>query len=283
MRLPQVPIREVSAGELPLWPPLLAARGAGSESDLHAHHAMHFVLSVDGELRVRSGRQAPWRRAHGVLTPPDVPHAIDARGTEVVIVFLDAESEAGETLRALVGASPRALSSAERDLLVPGATPRELMGPEGAAWTSRAIGALGGEPLSARRAVDPRVRRLLRLLRTMPPGADTSLEALARAVSLSPGRLMHVFTASTGIPLRPYLAWLRLQRAAAGITVGLPLGEIAHAAGFADSAHMSRTFRRMFGVSPSQLRPRATPPARPVALERSPGHATDARHSASVS
>jgi AraC-like DNA-binding protein len=280
--LPRVPILDVNADELPLWPPLLAARGPGSESDLHAHHAMHFMLSVDGELRVRSGRQAPWRRAHGVLTPPDVPHAIDARGTEVVIVFLDAESEAGETLRALVGASPRALSSAERDLLVPGATPRELMGAEGAAWTSRAIAILGGEPLAARRAVDPRVRRLLRLLRTMPVRANTSLDALARAVSLSPGRLMHVFTASTGIPLRPYLAWLRLQRAAAGISAGLPLGESAHAAGFADSAHMSRTFRRMFGVSPSQLRPRAARPAQPGVLDRPRRHAASARYSASL-
>jgi hypothetical protein len=51
----------------------------------------------------------------------------------------------------------------------------------------------------------------------------SSLEALAGEVGLSPGRRMHVFTESIGIPLRPYVAWLKLQRAAAAIASGQPL------------------------------------------------------------
>ena len=34
---------------------------------------------------------------------------------------------------------------------------------------------------------------------------------------------------------------------------GASLTEAAHLAGFADSAHLSRTFRAMFGVAPSLL------------------------------
>lgn len=34
---------------------------------------------------------------------------------------------------------------------------------------------------------------------------------------------------------------------------GAGLTEAAHRAGFADSAHLSRTFRAMFGVAPSLL------------------------------
>jgi AraC-like DNA-binding protein len=35
---------------------------------------------------------------------------------------------------------------------------------------------------------------------------------------------------------------------------GAALTEAAHGAGFADSAHLSRTFRRMFGISAASLR-----------------------------
>lgn len=73
---------------------------------------------------------------------------------------------------------------------------------------------------------------------------------------------MHAFTASIGIPLRPYLAWLRLQRAAGEIVRGVPLSSAAAAAGFSDAAHMSRTFRRMLGMAPSMLQPPRSQPVR---------------------
>jgi AraC-like DNA-binding protein len=97
------------------------------------------------------------------------------------------------------------------------------------------------------------VRRLLAPLRTSGLDDNMSLEALADAVGLSPGRLMHVFTESVGIPLRPYLAWLRGQRSACAI-LGASLTDVAQLAGFADAAHMSRTFRRELGFQPSALR-----------------------------
>ena len=71
---------------------------------------------------------------------------------------------------------------------------------------------------------------------------------------LSEGRLMHAFTESVGIPLRPYLLWLRLQRAAAGIAGGASFVEAAHAAGFTDASHLTRAFARMFGMRPAELR-----------------------------
>jgi AraC-like DNA-binding protein len=103
--------------------------------------------------------------------------------------------------------------------------------------------------------VHPRVRKLLRLVAARPVDDESSLDALATEVGLSPSRLMHVFTESLGIPLRPYLAWLKLQRAAQAIVTGRPLADAAYAAGFADAAHMTRTFRKMFGVTPSSVRP----------------------------
>ena len=248
-------LERVSAIAPPLWPPLLAFRGPGAQSEPHAHHAMHIILCMDGELRVREGKGA-WQRAPGVVTAPDVAHAIDAAGAEILLVFLEPESDAGAALRATLTGSFRLLDQRERDQLADEADPMAIMREEGVAWTRRAAAALGAEPM-LRAAIHPRVRALIRHLRDQPPGGDTSLAALAAAVGLSTGRLMHVFTESIGVPLRPYLQWLKLQRAAAAITAGVPLSNAAVAAGFADSAHMSRTFRRTFGVTPSTLRPLA--------------------------
>jgi AraC-like DNA-binding protein len=241
-------------GALPLWPPLLAARGIGAASTRHAHHAMHIVLAVRGELSVRV-RDAEARSAAGVVTAPDVPHAIDAEGKDTLLVFLDPESAAGASLLPSLAGEARLLEAGERDRLLEDAEPLAIMTTRaGEAWTRRAVSILGGENLAARKRVHPRVRAALAILRADPERDQASLEALARAVDLSPGRLMHAFTQSIGIPLRPYLQWLKVQRAAGAIAAGSSLSEAAHAAGFADAAHMSRMFRRMFGASPSSLR-----------------------------
>src|SRR5262245_60752725 len=81
------------------WPPVLATRGPGSLRALHAHHAMHFVFALDGELRIRTSPGGQWTKAAGVLTSPDTPHAVDARGVEMLVIFFDPESDIGVFLR----------------------------------------------------------------------------------------------------------------------------------------------------------------------------------------
>lgn len=236
------------------WPPVLATLGPGWRGALHSHHSLHFVLAVQGELRVRTSASGRWWSAAGVLTASDAQHAIDADGVEILVVFLDPESDAGATFRPGLDRPVRLLSEQERNALVRDVIPRTLMRGGAEDWVREAARTLQVTAPAPLRTIHPGVRRLLAELRAGGLDSATSLEALAASVRLSPSRLMHVFTASTGIPLRPYLAWLKLQRAARAIVNERPLGEAAHAAGFADAAHMSRTFRRMLGIPPSSLR-----------------------------
>ena len=80
-----------------------------------------------------------------------------------------------------------------------------------------------------------------------------SEEEIAEAVFLSPSRFRHLFVEETGMAFRPYVLWLRLQRAIECHTSGENLTNAAYTAGFSDLAHMSRTFRRMFGIAPGAL------------------------------
>lgn len=243
-----------------VWPPVLATRGPGFRSAVHSHHSLHFVLSIEGELRVRTSPLGRWATAAGVLTSADAPHAIDSHGTEVLLVFLDPESDAGLTFRPLLERPVRLLSAHERSALAEDVLPRTILRSGAEDWVRHAARTLGVPLPAAQRLMHPRVRRLLRILQSSGVDDATSLEALGRSVGLSPGRLMHVFTESVGIPLRPYLSWLRVQRAAMAIVNGSPLGEAAHTAGFADASHMTRTFKRMLGTAPSVLRPMSCSP-----------------------
>lgn len=84
-------------------------------------------------------------------------------------------------------------------------------------------------------------------------GGTIELADAAGAVGLSKGRARHVFVEQTGLPFRAFLLWRRLNLALKHYAEGSALTEAAYAAGFSDSAHLSRTFRRMFGVAAAEL------------------------------
>ena len=79
------------------------------------------------------------------------------------------------------------------------------------------------------------------------------LADLAAELGLSSSRFSHWFSETTGLPFRSYKKWVRLVVAMEELaTNGADLTRAAHSAGFADSAHLSRTFRLAFGLSPSK-------------------------------
>lgn len=257
MLLPRPTSGAPAAGVLRPWPAVLVTWGPGGATGVHAHHCWHLVVGLDSDLMVRTGERAPARRAGAMISAPDAPHAVDARGTRALIVFVEPESEAGERLLAARGRHRVDLfADAEAARL------RALLSPDGPALADpdAAVAcalSIHGEPVAPPPGRHPGVRRVLRYLREANAESDTSLAALAEITRLSPGRFMHAFTETVGIPLRPYLRWLKLERAGAALAAGASLGEAAYGAGFSDAAHMSRTFRRMFGVSPSEVRRRS--------------------------
>src|SRR5437763_11867533 len=86
-----------SASGWAAWPPILVVWGPGGASAMHAHHAMHVMLAREGTITVTTSAKP--RRVAGVITAPDAPHAIDARGRMIVLVFVDPESDVGAKLR----------------------------------------------------------------------------------------------------------------------------------------------------------------------------------------
>ncbi|MCG8611288.1 MAG: AraC family transcriptional regulator [Pseudomonadales bacterium] len=72
---------------------------------------------------------------------------------------------------------------------------------------------------------------------------------VAGQVNLSEGRFLHLFRQQMGIAWRPYLLWRRLLCAVVLLQKIGNATEAAHATGFSDSAHLSRTFKSKFGLT----------------------------------
>ena len=70
---------------------------------------------------------------------------------------------------------------------------------------------------------------------------------------LSPSRFAHLFVEHVGLPYRRYQLWRKLSRALVAIGEGKTLSAAAQQGGFADSAHLTRTFYQMFGMPPSMM------------------------------
>jgi AraC-like DNA-binding protein len=98
-------------------------------------------------------------------------------------------------------------------------------------------------------------RRVRQIMKWASDNLDRALtiNAAAQGVGLSPSRASHLFVEETGLPFRTYVLWLRVVRAVEAHTRGASLTEAAQDAGFADSAHLSRTFKRMFGLPAASL------------------------------
>lgn len=103
--------------------------------------------------------------------------------------------------------------------------------------------------LDASPALDPRVAEAQRLVCTSLQ--IPSLDDLADAVGLSRYYLSRLFRRETGTTLRRYLLWEKLVRGVRHLAEGKSITEAAHAASFADHAHMTRTMRKMAGQPPS--------------------------------
>jgi AraC family transcriptional regulator len=90
--------------------------------------------------------------------------------------------------------------------------------------------------------------------------SKVTLAQLANVVGISKCHFSRAFKVSVGIPPGAYVAMMRVERAKRMIrSTREPLCQVAVACGFADQAHLCRSFRRWVGVSPAMWR-KSQPP-----------------------
>jgi len=224
-------------------------------TEIHAHHAIQVGIGLSGQVQFRMRDTAGWETFDAVVVPADVPHLFQAPGKLVAHLFCAPESALGRALLNRFG-SGRLIAVRAGDIAQHGEALRSAFesgksDDELEQIALDAIYSLAGEHPPA--LVDPRIHEAAGFIaaRLSEP---IDLASVARYVGLSPGRFRHLFVAETGISLRAYVLWTRLNRAIELGFGGTSWTDAAHATNFADSAHLSRTMRRMYGLAPSSLR-----------------------------
>lgn len=224
-------------------PGILAFAGSIGATDTHSHHAAQ-VMTADTPLTV-GDEAGTRRRGTQVVVPPDTAHRITTGAAHGAVVFLDPDTAAGRAARHRARRCGWAGGP-------PLPSPATVDGGLGDLVTAL-VGALVPGSAPAPPARHPSVTAALTLLPALVADGPVTTSDIADRVGLSASRLTHLFGAQVGLPLRRYVLWTRLTIAVAEVAAGADLTTAAHAAGFADSAHLTRTCRDIFGLPPSAL------------------------------
>jgi AraC-like DNA-binding protein len=240
--------------------------------DVHTHERACFALITRGAICIRTGGTEFIARAGDLFAiDADVPHAgwpIDNNGWSLRTLYVDIQR-----LQLLVddgviqaAHAPTITGPIIRDLHLASLFHRvhycsETNGPalkreeQYFAFITRLFA------LHTRAAQPPkppgREERAIRLARDFIDGhldRHVRLEQIGKAAGLSPFRLIRSFERQLGMSPQRYQRQARTRFAAELIRCGHALSDAAARAGFADQAHMTRSFRSTIGVTPGSYR-----------------------------
>ena len=224
--------------------------GKSTDTGIHRHHLVQILVSLSNPFKFRYNNR--WIEARTLILDADREHQLDAGDNWVAIILLDAESESARRIREthLRDNDFKEIDSARLAPYMPDlekliAHPSEIT--EAEILLNRIVDSLACDTGPVART-DVKIKQVLDRIKKLHE-KKAPIKELAESIGISESRLMHLFSHEVGIPLRQYLLWCRLRDALRLIVKGISFNTAAHEAGFSDSAHLSRTFTKMFGVT----------------------------------
>jgi AraC-like DNA-binding protein len=224
------------------------------EAAEHRHYPMEIQVGLECPFKMDFG--SGWREYRAVIIDSNRPHRFDGTGGRQALLMIDPRGKAAARLKrnALRGEKSRELGMESVGAFVApllGCRERARAIDEVGILCDDLVRSISGDAASGE-APGRRMAEILGILKGLPE-KKMPAAVLAERVGLSESRLAHVIKEETGVPLRQLLLWLRLMEAVKLIFAGMSFTDAAYEAGFADSAHLSRTYKRMCGLNLSDL------------------------------
>ena len=216
---------------------------------LHRHPLIELYAACDGDGHVTTESGA--LRGGIIAIGPNASHAIADAGKPGIALFLDPLTAYGYALwRQVLGGEAFRIFS--MDALLKERL-SALSGVRSGGALRRAcegiLAALQGEAVE--RPFDGAVLRVIDLM--ADEDCDYDMDALASRVFLSKSRLAHVFSEQTGITLKEYLQYKRLESACRKMLRGMNITQAAYDTGFAGSSHIASSSIKLTGLQLRKL------------------------------
>ena len=225
--------------------------------DIHYHMCFQIVVSTRTPFDCTIDGQTH-SRIKGFLINQKISHLCQARETEVLVFFIDAESLVGWQIKEMLAGQP--FLDIESIL-----TPQQL--------TDFITSCAKADSVDEMQKISDKLLELILSLGTMKNERVMDdrmvkileyveanrydpiiLEDIGRLVFLSPERVRHLFVQETGIPFSQYLLWKRIKAVLTHVIgKNVPMIDAILENGFTDQAHFTHLFKRTFGVSAKLL------------------------------
>jgi AraC-like DNA-binding protein len=99
---------------------------------------------------------------------------------------------------------------------------------------------------------DERIEKCLHYLNSTTLSYNEIIKELKLVTHLSEGRLSHLFKAEMGISIKRFFVWSNLKKTIEQVVNGEKnMYQASIENGFYDQAHLSKAFKKIFGISPS--------------------------------
>lgn len=219
--------------------------GKNIQTKRHEHHALEFIFGIDRPFDLLSD-ESELRKIYGVVIDPNYPHQFIGGDARYLFIYLEPELLPINQIKNYYALPFRKTVQIEKISSFPSV--EEVIN---FSFFSDTLGITTTH--NAIPETDCRIKNSVEYIKTNLEEEQISSNMLAEKTHLSTSRFCHLFKEQIGIPVRKFILWCRIQEALMELVRGGNFTESAHVAGFSDSAHFSRTFSKMFGVSPSSV------------------------------
>jgi len=213
--------------------------GTLPDTGFHRHGAMILLVSMARDLTVEldNGQQFS---SGSILVDAGVKHRLLSSNEPFCGLYVEGTAELVRALRfRYLSREPVAcdiLSTARTQSIA--RYPQQLFELE--SWLLQAV----REPIH----IDSRILRATHLA-----DASLSIATVAHTLHLSESRFSHLFKQEMSVSFKHYRLWRQANRFIRTLPDNCTLTRHAHESGFFDASHLSHSFRKLIGLSPSEI------------------------------